>query len=424
MKTLTATVRLHSKQLDFRKSPALFRAFVGGRGAGKSWVGCYDLIRRARKGRTYGVADPTSIMSKDDTFPRFQKIARDLGVWGGCKLTPYPDVYLTTGATIRFRTAEDPEKMRGPDLSGLLLNEASLMPRSAYDIGIACLREGGEQGWLSACFTPRGPSHWTYDVFAQDRPDTFLVRAPTTANPFLPADFAATIRNQYGDTQFARQELEGEFVQLEGAEWSAPLVYLTDAAGKNPRRWFTEWPDPGDVVAKVISLDPSKGISDYLRKPGQRQPDLQAYTILMMDRHGTIYADVDANRESVTEMVTRGIDLADMYGPLDRFAVEDNDGLGMLVTEFRRQMRELVKLVPIVAVRNTVNKIFRLRRLGGYLSNEHTDYGPQLRIKDSAGGRLLVGQLLDFPQGDFDDCVDSLEIGMRQLEELISQVPA
>src|SRR5262245_23632706 len=127
MRTLQKVVRLHRQQYEFRHSSALLRAFAGGRGAGKSFVGCYDLIRRARSGRTYTVADPTSIMSRDDTFPRFEKMAREFGIWGSVKLTPYPDVRLTTGATVRFRSAEDPDKMRGPDIAGFWLNEASLM---------------------------------------------------------------------------------------------------------------------------------------------------------------------------------------------------------------------------------------------------------------------------------------------------------
>ncbi len=41
----------YDKQDKFLKSKAFIRGFVGGRGAGKSFVGAYDLIKRAKKGR-------------------------------------------------------------------------------------------------------------------------------------------------------------------------------------------------------------------------------------------------------------------------------------------------------------------------------------------------------------------------------------
>src|ERR1043165_7497139 len=120
METLQKTIRLHRAQKDFRKSPALFRGLVGGRGSGKSWAGAYDMIRRGKRRHTYLVGSPTGVKLADETYPTFKDIAEQIGGWpgpAGVRLSPYPTVQLTTGATIRFRTAEDPEKMRGPNLS-------------------------------------------------------------------------------------------------------------------------------------------------------------------------------------------------------------------------------------------------------------------------------------------------------------------
>jgi len=111
-------------------------------------------------------------------------------------------VTLGNGAEVLFRSVDDPERARGPNLSGAWLDEASLMDAEAYSIIIACLREGGEQGWLSATFTPKGKGHWTYDVFGSQRPNSALFTARTVDNPFLPATFAETLRAQY-PSQFA-----------------------------------------------------------------------------------------------------------------------------------------------------------------------------------------------------------------------------
>ena len=137
MQTVQKTIRLHRTQSNFCKSNSLYRAFIGGRGSGKTYVGALDLIRRAKRGRTYLVASPTGVLLQDTTLPTFKALAQDLGVWGSVKLTPWPNVELTTGATIRFRTAEDPDKMRGPNISGCWLDEGSLMHENAFLVVIA-----------------------------------------------------------------------------------------------------------------------------------------------------------------------------------------------------------------------------------------------------------------------------------------------
>ena len=85
MPTLQKTVRLHRVQHQFCHSPALYRAFVGGRGSGKSFAACYDLIRRAKRGRTYLLAAPTYPMLFDSEFRTFTNLARELGVLGEVK---------------------------------------------------------------------------------------------------------------------------------------------------------------------------------------------------------------------------------------------------------------------------------------------------------------------------------------------------
>jgi phage terminase large subunit-like protein len=401
--TVNQAVRLHPAQLAFRRSRALYRAFCGGRGAGKSWVGAFDLLRRMRPGRSYLIGSPTGVLMKDTTYPTFRKLAKDFDIWGGVTLSPYPTatIILDGGAAeVRFRTAEDPERMRGPNLSAAWLDEASLMHEDAFKVAIGCLREDGQQGWLSATFTPKGPTHWTHEQFATGKPDTALFKAATDANPFLPPGFADTLRGQYGQTQYARQEVGGEFVQLEGAEWSADLIDRKD-------RWFKDW--PADLDPRVVALDPSKG--------AREDSDYQAFADVRLDGNGIIWCDVEAHREGVQAMVERGIALTRTGPPVAALAVEDNDGLGMLVTEFHRLCRERGLIVNVLPIRNTVNKVFRLRRLGGYLSEIDERYGPKLRIRDTEGGRKLAAQLKDFPLGEFDDCIDALELAIRVHEQ-------
>ena len=107
----------------------------------------------------------------------------------------------------------------------------------------------------------------------------------TRENPFNHPEFEKTLQNQYGDTNWARQELGGEFVQLEGAEFPAEWF-----AGDI---WFDRWPD--DLTLKVVALDPSKG-SDG------RGDDYQAHVLIgvrVEDSKYVLYVDADLQREGV-----------------------------------------------------------------------------------------------------------------------------
>jgi len=392
--TVRRTIRLHRSQAEFRRSPALYRGYVGGRGSGKTWVGAYDLLRRARRNRTYLIASPTGVIMGDTTFPTFKARAQELGVWGSVRLSPYPTVELTTGATVRFRTAEDPDRMRGPNLSGVWLDEASLMPEEAYTISIAALREAGEQGWLSATFTPKGPHHWTYEVFGKGKPDTALFRSRTGDNPFNPAGFADTLAKQYSPT-FARQELGGEFVETEGAEW--PAAWFPESM------WFRDWPRDG-LQLRVMALDPSKGKNE--------NSDYSAFVMLARDKAGVMWVEADLARRPTTQIVTDGLALAARFaaeaGTLDGFGCEADQFQEMLADDFARQARERGAALPLYKVTTGgVPKEVRIRRLTPYLSQG------QFRFRDTPGTRLLVQQLQTFPVGEFDDGPDAAEYALR-----------
>ena len=188
MKTLTKTVELSQTQFAFRQNTALFRGFVGGRGAGKTWIGSYDLLRRAKQDRTYVVVSPTYRKIEDETLFTLKSTAKKIGIgfdFSSSKMA----ATTSTGALIRFRSGEEPDKLAGPNLSGVWLDEASLMTQAVYTTIIMCLRESAEQGWLTATFTPKGKAHCTHEVFNTGKPNTWIIHSPTRNNPFLPSDF-------------------------------------------------------------------------------------------------------------------------------------------------------------------------------------------------------------------------------------------
>lgn len=412
--TLEKTIQLHPAQARFSRSKALYRGFVGGRGSGKSWVGAYDLIRRVRPGRLYLVGAPTYGMLSDSTFRTFMELARELGRVepGSLRLSP-PSCRLLAprgqeSAEIIFRSAEDPERFRGPNLSGAWLDEASLMDQAAYDIAIACLRQGGEVGWLSATFTPKGIGHWTFDVFGQRRENTELFHATTADNPFLPAEFEQAIRGQYGEgSQIAWQELGGKFVSLHGTEW--PSWYFDGI-------WFDEWPE--NLGLKGLALDPSKGQAskDKIADPRKgRQPDDSAFVWGGLDQEGILYVDADLDcRRDTSKIVEDGLAILKRFRP-DGFIGEANSFQELLLHEFIRRARERqIELAGPYAAVNTLPKVVRIRKLGPRLAKK------EIRFKrGSKGTERLVRQLQDFPLGEKDDGPDALEMLVRLLLYLL-----
>lgn len=207
----------------------MYRGYTGGRGAGKSRVGAYDLLKRAKKNRFYMVVSPSYSGIKDITFPAFNEISAQTGQKIDVRKTDFRGTFATQDggtANIVFRSADDPESLRGPNLSGVWLDEASLMSRDVHLIVIACLREGGETGWLTATFTPKGKAHWTHEVFAAENASTFLVRSKTRDNPFLSRSFIAEMEAAYGNSRLAAQELGGEFIDTAGVliNWDSILA--------------------------------------------------------------------------------------------------------------------------------------------------------------------------------------------------------
>lgn len=395
---MSLPIRLHRAQHDFRCSTAMYRGFVGGIGSGKSWVGAYDLAVRARPGRLYMATAPTYPMMRDATLRYFLGIARDhLGLVSEFKRSEMAVVF-SNDAEVLFRSADDPDRLRGPNLSGCWIDEASLCKREVYDVLIGRLRECGESGWLSATFTPKGRSHWTCEVFGKGAANTALVHAPTRHNPFLPEGFEAQLREQYAGL-LADQELEGLFVDVAGAEW--PGTYFPAWS------WFDDWPKTG-VVTRVLALDPSKGKSD-------RTGDYSAYVRADLTTDGHVWIDADLRRRPSTQIVRDGLDHYWAFDP-SAIVVETNQFQELLIHDFARVAREHNVRLPLYGIVNSEPKVVRIRRIGPYLARGELRFRAQ-----SPGAEMLVDQLRAFPEGEHDDGPDALEMALRMLAHLVGR---
>tara|TARA_R100000742_G_C4277914_1_gene100194 strand:+ start:673 stop:2115 length:1443 start_codon:yes stop_codon:yes gene_type:complete len=246
---------VHQKQADFLEADELVLCYTGGRGAGKTHVGALKVLTSSRDGWSWMGVSPDSGVIIETTFPTFLAMAEQYGKLIKYVKSPYPRIWFRTVdggvADIIMRSGEKPDKLRGANKSGLWLDEASIMVRKVLDVTIPTLRHQGRMGQVMMTMTPAGKSHWTFDLlFTRVEDDsigkfdpslirefggtayvpkegTKLVHAKSLDNPFLPEEYVQSIRSLYTD-QFARQELEGEFVDIGGLFFSRQNFQFID----------------------------------------------------------------------------------------------------------------------------------------------------------------------------------------------------
>lgn len=362
---------------------------------GKSWIGAYKFFRQVKPKRLYTIAAPTYPMLRDTTFRSFEAMARLLR-------RPYTVnkgdgiVTLSNGAEILLRTTNDPERLRGPNQSGVWFDEASLMLEEAYDIVLPSLREAGEQGWLNLTFTPRGKAHWTYKrLVANDTEDTHLIHSHTRDNPFNPSGFADTLYRQYGAGLFARQELAGEFLDMGNTEW--PSNYW-----ETPGFWASQMPSQRSL--RVLFYD-GAGDARIGDKTGERQGDWNAVAVLTITPDGHLWFDMRLWRGPQEQAAAKLVEIAIETNP-DLCGVETNFGgallMPLIAAEAVRQGRpDLVGRWKGVA--NTLPKVTRIRRLGSYFARG------LVHVLNTQGGIETHKQLEQFPIGDYDDGPDAMD---------------
>lgn len=232
IETITKRVKLYPKQHDFFMCPDRFAGFIGGIASGKTWVGCLWGLQQAKPGTLGLVVAPTYPMLRDVTWRTFQEIGGE--VIAEKRRSDMIQV-IRGGGEILFRSADDPDRLRGPNAHWALIDEASLCPKDTWDIVIGRLRADGQAGPCRVVATPKG-RNWLYTR----QGEMTIFRAATHENPYLSKEFIESLERSYTGN-FARQELYGEFVAFEGLVYpmfSRDVHIKTRIESEFPTRWF------------------------------------------------------------------------------------------------------------------------------------------------------------------------------------------
>lgn len=202
-----------------------FRAFVGGFGSGKTFVGGLDLAMFAGRhpGLVQGYFAPTYRDIRDTFWPTFDEAAHALGFSTKVKASDKEvELYRGRGyyGTVICRSMDRPGDIIGFKLARAQVDEIDVMAvdkaTTAWRKIIARLRlvVPGVVNGIGVTTTPEG-FRFVYDHFKRNpKRDYSMVQASTYENEaFLPPDYIPSLRDSY-PVELIDAYLLGEFVNL------------------------------------------------------------------------------------------------------------------------------------------------------------------------------------------------------------------
>lgn len=380
-------------QHRFIESKARNVALVGGRGVGKTRTGAHRILLHAlREPGSYGVVAPTYTMLEDLDWAMVLQMADIMRI----HIKPTKSamrMQVANRSIIRFRSADQPKRLRGLSVHGLWIDEGGEIAEEAFKVLIPTVREGSHP-WLATTLSPKGTQHWTYRRFGPEarRKNTEVIdRIPTDSNIFLDEMVRADLHADLDGTGvWARQELGGEWVDPDDVEWAAQHWGEWVLVDSLPHQRLTR---------RVIAVDPSLGHgpkSDY------------SAIVAVGVADGLLWVEADLARRPPHQLIADTLVMADRWRP---------NAVGMEAVAFQEVLvQELIRQRqvpwPVFGIKQDASKPMRIRRLGPAIIRR------ELRIADTPGGRLLYQQLRSWPMADHDDGPDALEMAIRLLTEV------
>lgn len=241
---------------------------LAGRGFGKTRVGAESVREQVERCARIGLLGPTAadvrdVMVEGDSgllsvFPPQQR-----PVYEPSKRR----VTFHTGAVATLFSAEEPDRLRGPQHEWAWIDEPASMPHGEEALSnlLLALRLGTAP-WALITGTPK-PLRWLRDL--SERPDTITTTGSTYDNRAnLAAGFITDVLGRYENTRLGRQELYAEWLSdVEGALWTEHTLDGTRIAGWEPtdpwrslNGWLTSVGQPPVVDRRpwrtVVAVDP------------------------------------------------------------------------------------------------------------------------------------------------------------------------
>lgn len=181
------------------------------------------------------VVAPTYPMLRDATLRTFLELAEKGGILQNFSRSDMTAT-LIDGKRLLFRSGDDPDRLRGPNLGWFYLDEMAQMEKEVWLVMIGRLRETPGKAWGTT--TPKG-FNWVYETFVQGGGDYSVTKSSTRENPYLPPTFIQSLENSY-TSAYLQQEVEGDFVEPEGALFKRQWFTIVEHAPEG-LTWVRYW---------------------------------------------------------------------------------------------------------------------------------------------------------------------------------------
>jgi len=254
----------HVAQQELHSSPARFRTACCGRRWGKTLACLNETLKTAWENPSaicWWVA-PTYAQS----MIAYRMLSKCVEVIEE-NLKSERRIVLINGAEIVFKSADNPDSLRGEGLNILVIDEAGMIAREAWEEALrpALSDKKGRALFISS---PRG-RNWFYELFLRgkdkDSPEYESFSFPTASNPFIdPADIEEARRSL--PERVFRQEYLAEFIDDAGAVFQN-IKQCVGPVPQNPREPYSIGVDLAKYVdfTVVTVMDAQKHVIDIQR---------------------------------------------------------------------------------------------------------------------------------------------------------------
>ena len=351
---------------------------LAGRGWGKTRTGAEDIAHFAlwNAGSRIGVIAPTFADARDVCVEGESGLLRVLPpqcVSNWHRSTG--DLVLFNGSRIKLYSADQPDRLRGPQHHRVWCDELCAWPSgAAFDQMWFGLRLGRDPRVIVTT-TPRN-TKLVRELVARDGSDVRMTRGTTFENAeHLPAKMLDHLKIQYGGSRLGRQELDAEILEdTDGALWVRDAI----DAGRVKK--------PAAVLSRVIvAVDPAMSSGANADETGIIAAGL--------GEDGIIYILADWScKRSPEGWARQVVQLYEEYGA-QMIVAETNAG-GELVERLLRQIMPTIFFKPVRAIRGKFDRAMpvaalyeqeRVKHVGGFpkLEDQMVSFTPDNVAKKS-----------------------------------------
>ena len=316
-------------------------------------------------------------------------------------------IEMLDGSLLQFKTADDPQSLRGAGLNLLWMDEAADMPSGeAYEVTSPAL--GDKQGAVISTTTPKG-KNWYFDEFFSkealtgiDGPKTLTVEYRSLDNPHFKEEEWKRYQQRY-HPQLFQQEFMARFDAFQGVELHGDWLHYYEVRDLPRKR------DGNGVATSQLDLKLFVGVDPAISLSEKADRFAMALIGVTHDNTQAYLLDLFAGRIPFPEQIDKLREWHIKYRP-QLIGIESNAYQAALA----QQVMRMANFPPVVPMLATGKKHERILSMAPYfkigriqIHKNHRDFIDEWLGYDST---LRHGK---------DDTLDAVEIALRTAGALL-----